>query len=239
MEVNYQPRTQQQTCPPYRQIRALYDDSTITVYQAYNRIIAEAAVEAQRLNASPTYRAGRMTWIKPSWAWMMYRSGYSFKDPGQERILAITMKREHFIALLKRGVLTKKRRPPLEESSSPSSSSRANNSKNNDNTYSDANSSSSADVRIQWDPERTVRLEPLPYRSIQIGIPAALSSIWANEYITEIRDVTDRAQELKRVLEKRPGITAAELAELGLVPEERPFLVSDELAAILEMDVQV
>jgi hypothetical protein len=44
---------------PYRQIRALYDDETITV-------------EHQKLNASPDFKLGRMTWIKPSWCWMMF-----------------------------------------------------------------------------------------------------------------------------------------------------------------------
>lgn len=57
---------------PYRQIRALYDDETITVYQAYCSSIALAAVEHQKLNASPDFKLGRMTWIKPSWCWMMF-----------------------------------------------------------------------------------------------------------------------------------------------------------------------
>jgi hypothetical protein len=56
---------------PYRQIRALYDEETITVYQAYSSSIALAAVEHQKLNASPDFKLGRMTWIKPSWCWMM------------------------------------------------------------------------------------------------------------------------------------------------------------------------
>lgn len=56
---------------PYRQIRAIYDDKTITVYQAYSASIAVAAVREQHLNASPDFLLGRMTWIKPSWCWMM------------------------------------------------------------------------------------------------------------------------------------------------------------------------
>lgn len=91
---------------PYRQIRAYFNDTTITVYQAYKESIAKAAVETQKLNASPDFKPGRMTWIKPSWAWMMYRSGYSFKDPGQSRILALRMKHQYFIDLLERGVLS-------------------------------------------------------------------------------------------------------------------------------------
>jgi hypothetical protein len=56
---------------PYRQIRALFDDKTITVYQAYSASIAIPAVRDQRLDASPDFLLGRMTWIKPSWCWMM------------------------------------------------------------------------------------------------------------------------------------------------------------------------
>lgn len=59
---------------PYRQIRAVFDDETITVYQAYSASIATRAVEQQKLNASPDFKLGRMTWIKPSWCWMMYFS---------------------------------------------------------------------------------------------------------------------------------------------------------------------
>jgi hypothetical protein len=57
---------------PYRQIRALYDDETITVYQAYQASIAIPAVKEQKLSASKDFVMGRMTWIKPSWCWMMY-----------------------------------------------------------------------------------------------------------------------------------------------------------------------
>lgn len=62
--------TEQET--PHRQIRALYDEETITVYQAYSAEIAEPAVKAQRLNASPKFSGTRMTWIKTSWCWMMF-----------------------------------------------------------------------------------------------------------------------------------------------------------------------
>jgi hypothetical protein len=37
-----------------------------------------------------------MTWIKPSFLWMMYRAGSGFKDEGQRRILAIDIGREGF-----------------------------------------------------------------------------------------------------------------------------------------------
>lgn len=62
-----------------RQIRAYYDEETITVYQAYNSEIASAAVQKQKLCASPHFRLARMTWIKPSWCWMMYARGIHIK----------------------------------------------------------------------------------------------------------------------------------------------------------------
>ena len=51
------------------------------MYQAYNDEIADAAVRAQCFVAP--WRADRMTWIKPSAAWMGYRAGWASKK-GQE-----------------------------------------------------------------------------------------------------------------------------------------------------------
>ena len=64
---------------PARQVRALYDGDTITVYQAYSSSIAEPALRAGRF--VPPFSRTRMTWIKPSFLWMMYRSGWATK-PG-------------------------------------------------------------------------------------------------------------------------------------------------------------
>ncbi|KAF4976301.1 hypothetical protein FZEAL_7017 [Fusarium zealandicum] len=204
------------TSTPYRQIRAHYDDTTITVYQAYKDSIADAAVTAQKLNASPDFKPGRMTWIKPSWAWMMYRAGYSYKDPGQSRILALRMKHEHFIGLLERGVLSSHAREGEPKGTG-------------------VKREKGSDVRIQWDPERSSKLEVLPCRSIQIGIPGALSEQWANEWIVELEDATDKARELKRVIDERPDITESELLQLGLIFDERPFDVPESVQARLEM----
>ena len=41
---------------PYRQIRALHDETTITVYQAYQDSIAGPAVAQQSLLASPDFQ---------------------------------------------------------------------------------------------------------------------------------------------------------------------------------------
>ena len=196
---------------PYRQIRAFYDSETITVYQAYSETIASAAVQSQRLNASPEFNCSRMTWIKPSFAWMMYRAGYSFKDRGQARILALKMKHEHFINLLRLAELT---HGPKD----------------------DENVSHSGKVKVQWDPERGPRLEKLEYRSIQIGIPGALCKQWVGEWIAEIEDITPKARDLKAVLDSDPTTTTEQLISRGLFPVEREFEMPEDVRNILAMD---
>lgn len=208
---------------PYKQIRASFDAATITVYQAYNRNIASAAVAQQKLHASPLFKPTRMTWIKPSWAWMLYRAGYSYKDAGQERILALKMRHADFIRLLESAVLTTHHSNPDQGQGGQQAVS--------------GPKTKSPDVKVQWDPERTVRLERLEYRSIQIGIPAALSPEWTENWIVGIEDVTDRARELKRVLDERQDVTDKELVDLGLVPEERPFEIPETLQRSLGMIV--
>lgn len=73
---------------PERQIRALFTASTVTVYQAYSPEIADRALAAGTF--VPPFKLGRMTWIKPSFLWMMH------PKPGQERVLAIQITRDGF-----------------------------------------------------------------------------------------------------------------------------------------------
>jgi hypothetical protein len=89
-----------------RQIRAVYDEQTITVYQAYNKTIAESAVKNQTF-VSPPFKMDRMTWIKPSFLWMMYRSGWATKQ-NQERILAIKISWEG-LCWVRKNLCTKRR----------------------------------------------------------------------------------------------------------------------------------
>ena len=64
-----------------------YDDEGVFFYQAYCHEIADWALEHQRFGGSK-FNPTRMTWIKPSFAWVLYRSGYGLKH-NQERILKI------------------------------------------------------------------------------------------------------------------------------------------------------
>jgi len=119
------------------------------VYQAYNDQIADTAL-ANGTFVSPAFKMDRMTWIKPSFRWMMYRAGWGFKDEGQRRILAIDMSREGFEWALAHSC------PSHPE---PSMS-------HQDWT----NLKNASPVRVQWDPERDLHLQPLSYRAIQIGL---------------------------------------------------------------------
>jgi hypothetical protein len=191
---------------PYRQIRAHYDDTTITVYQAYSAEIGDAAVKHQKLSASLSFSYGRMTWVKPSWTWVCYRAGYSYKDNRQARILAIKMKHEHFIDLLQRAFIGH------------------------------GTADSAEAVRVQWDPERTPAMQKLPYRSIQVGIPRSLSQKWVEEWIVSIEDVTGRARELKKFVDDHPDLSLDHLIAKELMPVERPYDLSDGVKQILKMD---
>ncbi|MGW5878176.1 DUF4291 family protein [Nocardiopsis terrae] len=66
--------------PPF-QIRARYTDTTVTVYQAYTPAIGVPAARDGRF--PPSWKRERMTWVKPSYLWMMYRCGWGAQgEPG-------------------------------------------------------------------------------------------------------------------------------------------------------------
>ena len=43
---------------------------------------------------------------------------------------------------------------------------------------------------MQWDPERDLRLQALPYRSLQLGLAGEASRRYADEWTVAITDVT-------------------------------------------------
>ena len=130
-------------------IRAIYTEDTIRVYQAYNKAIAEQAVRLGTFGSH--FKMDRMTWIKPSFLWMMYRCGWAMKE-GQERVLAIDIKREAFDYLVNHAIYSK-----YEKNSGVSF-----------DEWKDMIRKS--DIRVQWDPERDKYGNPLDYRSLQLGV---------------------------------------------------------------------
>jgi len=126
-------------------IRAGYDRDTIVVYQAYARVIADAALAAGRFVAPFSFH--RMTWIKPSFLWLMHRSNWGQKS-GQERVLAIRIKRSGWERALSLAVLTSFE--PAVFASPDEWAARF----------------ALAHVHLQWDTERSLRGAGLPYSSM-------------------------------------------------------------------------
>jgi Domain of unknown function (DUF4291) len=197
--------------PPNRQIRATYTDCTIRVYQAFNRGISEAAVTTGKFG--PPFKTGRMTWIKPSFCWMAYRSGYSYKDVNQERILAIDLTRQGFENLLDAAVL--------------STQSETGCSTDRQSTL----VASTSDVVVQWDPERDIQLNRMDYRAIQVGIRGrCLNSYADGDQILQISDVTSVFRDVRRLLDEGRTDDARHL-----LPEEREYPVTEFIANRLGM----
>ncbi|WP_228778686.1 DUF4291 domain-containing protein [Polaromonas sp. Pch-P] len=77
---------------------AHHDADTIVVYQAYRPSTAAYAVAHGQLGG-PDFSFDRMSWIKPNFLWMMYRSGWGSKE-GQEGVLGLRLRRTFFDSLL-------------------------------------------------------------------------------------------------------------------------------------------
>jgi hypothetical protein len=182
---------------PLRQVRATYTDDTITVYQAYPPAIARPALAAGRF--VPPFKRERMTWIKPSFRWMMYRCGWATKV-GQECVLAVEIRRDGFEWALSHAVLSHFDRDLHADSGAWSRAVKA------------------APVRVQWDPERSLRLAPLPHRSLQVGLSGEAVEKYVDEWLVGIRDVTGLARTIRARLNE--GDTAA---AAGLLPVENPY----------------
>ncbi|WP_406284810.1 DUF4291 domain-containing protein [Embleya sp. NBC_00896] len=192
---------------PNRQIRAGYTDETVTVYQAYKPRIAEAAVRDQRF--PDTWSRERMTWVKPSFTWMMYRCGWATK-PQQERVLALEISREGFEAALAGACL----------------------SHYDHTTYPDRDAWGTrlhtTTVRIQWDPERDLRLRPLTHRSLQLGLAGWATRAYADEWTRRITDVTALAHRVHDL------VRAGDLDDAAaLVPAERAYPLPAELVPVI------
>lgn len=71
-------------------------------------------------------------------------------------------------------------------------------------------------VRVQWDPARDLRLDPLPHRAIRIGLSGETVGLYVDDWISAVRDVTWLAHEV------HAAVTAGEHgAATALLPPER------------------
>jgi hypothetical protein len=193
----------------FREIWARYDKTTVTVYQAYAPEIALPAAAEGRFPAA--FRRERMTWIKPSFLWMMYRCGWARK-PGQEHVLAIRISRDGFEWALRNAAF----------------------SHFDAKLHTDRRvwkDSLVAPVRVQWDPERDTGFRPLPYRSLQVGLSGEAVRRYCDEWIVSIEDVTDTARSMGRLVAAGRSAAALESA-----PVESRYPTPADIRAALGME---
>lgn len=182
-----------------KNIYAVFDDKTIRVYQAYNNEIADEALKLGKFGSK--FSLTRMTWIKPSFLWMMYRSGWASKQ-GQERILAIDLKREGFDEIVRNSVFSSFRE--VSDLSKEEWKEKLENS----------------EVRCQWDPDRDIYGNPIGRRAIQLGIKGETVKKYINEWIVNITDITDK------VIEMRNSIQNGTFSE-SMLPQEKKYILND------------
>lgn len=180
------------------EIRAVYTQDTIRVYQAYNKIIADEAVRNGTFGSN--FKRNRMTWIKPSFLWMMYRCGWGTKE-NQECVLAIDMKREAFDYLVKNAVLSTYQEQLY----------------TNYNEWKEQIRRS--EIRCQWDPERDIFGNPLENRTIQLGLRGEVVRKYVEEWIAGITDISDYVRELGDMISRKEDISA-------LLPHEIPYIIN-------------
>ncbi|MEK7486198.1 MAG: DUF4291 domain-containing protein [Planctomycetota bacterium] len=189
------------------EIRADYNRETLIVYQAYSPEIANATLQAGRF--VPPFSLQRMTWIKPSFLWLMHRSHWGQKS-GQERILAIRITRSGWEKALSLAVLTSFHpsvffsKKEWEEQMK------------------------TAQVHVQWDPERSLQNKAFPYRSIQIGLSRHIIQEYVEKWIVEIQDYTPLTQKISHLLHCGESDNAKKL-----LPPEKPYPIPQEISARL------
>lgn len=185
-----------------RHILAQFDDESVVVYQAYRPEIGLDAAAHGRFG--PAWSRERMSWIKPNFLWMMYRSGWAEK-PGQEVVLALWLRRAGFDRILADAVPSAHDDDAVTREQWQAAIKRS-------------------DVRLQWDPDHGPGGAPERRRAIQLGLRGAVLRSFADEWLLAVEDVTPlvRAQ--------RDHARAPRLDAL-MLPAERVYPVADPAVA--------
>jgi len=197
----------QKECWPVKgkHVLAQFTKDYVVVYQAYRPAIGHYAVEHQYFGGEFSY--SRMSWIKPNFLWMMYRSGWAEKE-GQELVLAIFLKRHYFDEIL--------------SNACPST---------NLLNVSDEEWRSkivNSNVRLQWDPDHAPSGQPVTRKAIQLGLRKEFLAPFKGEGILRIMDITDFVGQQRLILE------SGEIDELE-TPLEKSYPVSAKIKHVLCM----
>jgi hypothetical protein len=192
-----------ETEPKFR-VRALQTVDTVTVYQAYRPEIGGPAARHGRFPAA--WKRDRMTWIKPSFLWMMYRCGWATKE-GQEVVLAVRILRDAFDEILRLAVYSSFKSEIYASQDAWKAA------------------VASSNVRLQWEPDPSPAGGALQRRAIQLGLRGEVLATYARQWSVSIEDISDfvRAQ--------RENSSPTRYDQL-VTPRERVYPVTDE--AIIE-----
>lgn len=191
-----------------KRLLAQYDSESIILYQAYRPAIAAYAVAHRRLGGDG-FRLGRMSWVKPNFLWMMYRSGWASK-PDQEAVLALRISRSAFESVLAQAVHSRFE-PEIYASRQE---------------WQQAVGSS--EVRLQWDPDHEPGGAPQRRRAIQLGLAGDTLQRLAEEWLVDVEDISEYVRAL------RPG--AAVGKDDLLLPREDVYPLGVNLARRLGAD---
>ncbi|MGV3607712.1 MAG: DUF4291 domain-containing protein [Planctomycetaceae bacterium] len=153
-----------------KHILASFDSETIVVYQAYSSEIGRFAAQNGYFGGGFSY--SRMSWIKPNFLWMMYRSNWG-QSASQEVVLAIRIRRLFFDKILEQAVSS---------------------------SYDPAvfatreewqQAVERSDVRLQWDPDHLPNGAKEERRAIQLGLRGAMLESFGKKEVVEIVDISE------------------------------------------------
>jgi hypothetical protein len=191
-----------------RHILAQYDEDTIIVYQAYRPSIGQFTAEHGVFGGGFSFE--RMSWVKPNFLWMMYRSGWGTKE-GQEITLGLRLRRTFFDTLLAQAV--------------PSTWDRELFATEADWSRAVAGSS----VRLQWDPDHDPFGAKLERRAIQLGLRGEVLEAFGKRELVEVLDLS------AFVAEQRERLSSSGVSAL-ITPRERVYRPADpDIAARLRL----
>jgi hypothetical protein len=184
-----------------RQILAHFDTDSLIVYQAYRPSIAAWAVAHGQLGG-PEFSYARMSWVKPNFLWMMYRSGWGTKVD-QEATLGLRVRRRFFDRLLEAAVDS-----TFQEGLHASH-----------DAWKDAVARS--EVRLQWDPDHDPHGTRQERRAVQLGLRGRVLADLGQRELLEVIDLS------ALVAQQRAHVLANRL-DLLETPLERVYEPRDE-----------
>jgi hypothetical protein len=175
--------------------------------QAYRHAIGDFAATHGYFGGEH-FSMTRMSWVKPNFLWMMYRSGWGQKE-GQEVVLAVKIKREAFDTILANAVCSK-HNPDLYPTEKDWKRAVIN-----------------SNVRLQWDPDHSPTGGKLERKAIQLGLRGDVLALYAREWIISIEDIS------KFVWEQYQNLVDFDKL---IVPSETIYPVTDpKVAAQLQL----